>query len=83
MKAAGVYVVSVAVESGNDDILRKMRKATTVAKTRANVAHIRRHGLDVAAFFIIGFPGETRETIKDTIRLSARSRESTGTTTCS
>ena len=70
MKAAGVYVVSVAVESGNDGILKRMKKATTVAKTRSNIARIRRHGLDVAAFFIVGFPGETRETIKDTIRLS-------------
>ncbi|MCH7807613.1 MAG: B12-binding domain-containing radical SAM protein [Planctomycetes bacterium] len=70
MKAAGVYVVSVAVESGNDRILKAMKKATTVAKMRENVALIRRHGLDVAGFFILGFPGETRETIKDTIRLS-------------
>lgn len=70
MKAAGVYVVSVAVESGNDRILKDMKKVMTVAKIRECVARIRRHGLDVAAFFIVGFPGETRETIRDTIRLS-------------
>lgn len=70
MKAAGVYVVSVAVESGNDLVLKAMNKKTTVHKMRENVARIRRHGLDVAAFFILGFPGETRETIRDTVRLS-------------
>ncbi|MBP7936521.1 MAG: radical SAM protein [Phycisphaerae bacterium] len=70
MRAAGVYVVSVAVESGNDQVLKAMNKKTTVHRMRENVARIRRHGLDVAAFFILGFPGETRETIRDTIRLS-------------
>lgn len=70
MRAAGVYVVSVAVESGNDRILKDMKKVMTVAKIRECVARIRRHGLDVAAFFILGFPGETKQTIKDTIRLS-------------
>jgi len=72
MKAAGVYVVSVAVESGNDDILRAMRKHTTVAEMRRNVARIRRRGLDVAGFFILGYPGETRATIRDTIKLSRK-----------
>lgn len=70
MKAAGVRVVSVAVESGNDRILKAMNKATTVAGIRRDVARIRRHGLDVAAFFIVGYPGETRATIQDTIRLA-------------
>jgi len=70
MKAAGVYVVSVAVESGNDAVLGAMKKKTTVAKIRENVGRIRRHGLDVAGFFILGYPGETRETIRNTIRLS-------------
>ncbi|MCK4660472.1 MAG: B12-binding domain-containing radical SAM protein [Phycisphaerae bacterium] len=70
MKAAGVYVLSVAVESGNDQVLKAMGKSTTVSRIRADVARIRRHGLDVAGFFIIGFPGETRATIQDTIRLS-------------
>ncbi|MBN1491547.1 MAG: radical SAM protein [Phycisphaerae bacterium] len=70
MKAAGVYVVSVAVESGNDAVLGAMKKKTTVAKIRENVGRIRRHGLDVAGFFILGYPGETGETIRNTIRLS-------------
>ena len=70
MKAAGVYIVSVAVESGNDHILRAMRKGTTVESIRKNVARIRRHKLDVAGFFILGYPGETRETIVNTIRFA-------------
>ena len=70
MKACGLYIVSVAVESGSDRILKKMKKATTVAKMRENVALIHRHGLNIAAFFIVGFPTETEEEIASTIRLS-------------
>jgi len=70
MKEAGVYLISVAVESGTDRILKKMKKATTVAKMRESVARIKRHGFPVAGFFIIGYPGETREDIEATIRLS-------------
>ncbi|UCG16726.1 MAG: B12-binding domain-containing radical SAM protein [Phycisphaerales bacterium] len=70
MKAAGVYIVSVAVESGSDHILRAMNKGTTTERIRANVARIRRHGLDVAGFFIMGYPGETVETIRTTARFA-------------
>jgi radical SAM superfamily enzyme YgiQ (UPF0313 family) len=70
MKQAGQYLITVAVESGNDRILKKMKKATTVAKIRENVALIRKHGFPVAAFFILGYPTETKEEMEQTIRLS-------------
>lgn len=70
MKEAGQYLVSVAVESGTDRILKKMKKGTTVAKIRENVALIRKHKLPVAAFFILGYPTETMEEMKATIQLS-------------
>ncbi len=72
MKACGVYIVSVAVESGNDHILKAMRKRTTTEQIEANIARIRRQGLDVAGFFILGYPGETRETVLVTIRFARR-----------
>ncbi len=70
MKEAGQYLVTVAIESGSDRILKKMKKATTVEKMRQNVALIKKHGFSVAAFFILGYPGETREEMNATIRLS-------------
>jgi anaerobic magnesium-protoporphyrin IX monomethyl ester cyclase len=70
MKECGLYIVSVAVESGNDRILKKMKKATTKAKIRENVDRIHRHGLRIAAFFILGFPTETEEEMKETIKLA-------------
>jgi len=70
MKEAGSYLVTVAVESGTNEVLRRMKKATTVEEIRENVARIKRHGFDTAGFFILGFPGETRQTIKETIRFA-------------
>jgi len=70
MKEAGVYLISVAIESGSDRILKKMGKATTVDKLKQNVARIKKHGLPMAGFFIIGYPSETREDIEATIKLS-------------
>ena len=70
LKAAGVYIVSVAIESGNDRILKAMHKGTTTAKIRENVNRIRKHKMAVAAFFIVGYPGETEETIRDTAKFS-------------
>lgn len=70
MKTAGVYLISVAVESGSDRILKKMKKATTVEKMRKNIAMIKKHGFPIAGFFILGYPGETRKETEATIRLS-------------
>ena len=70
LKQAGLYVVSVAIESGNDKILKDMRKGTTVKKVRKDIERIHRHGLDIAAFFILGFPGETMDSMRDTINLA-------------
>ena len=69
-KKAGLYLVTVAVESGTNEVLKAMKKATTVEEIRENVALIKKHKFDVAGFFIVGFPGESRETIEATIRFA-------------
>lgn len=70
MKEAGMYMVTVAIESGNDRILKLMRKGTTVARIRRDVERIKKHGFDVAAFFILGYPSESLEEMENTIRFS-------------
>jgi radical SAM superfamily enzyme YgiQ (UPF0313 family) len=72
LKEAGLYLVSIAVESGNNEILKDMKKGTKVHKVHRDVNLIKKHGFDIAAFFILGYPGETMETIKDTIALSLK-----------
>jgi len=70
MKEAGQYLITVSVESGSDRTLKRMRKGTTVEKIRNNIKKIKKHGLPIAGFFILGFPDETREDIEATIQFS-------------
>lgn len=66
MKRAGCREIVIGVESGSNEMLRKMRKGTTV-QTALNAARtIRENGIKLVAFFMIGFPGETEETLMET-----------------
>ncbi len=70
MKAAHTYLISVGIESGSDRTLKRMEKQLSVALIREKVALIRKKGIDLAAFFILGFPDETEEEMRQTIRFS-------------
>jgi anaerobic magnesium-protoporphyrin IX monomethyl ester cyclase len=70
MKDTGLYLISLGIESGSDRILRLMKKGMNTARIRESVRMIQRAGIDMAGFFILGFPGETAETIRETIRFS-------------
>jgi len=70
MKQAGFYLISVGIESGSDRILKKMNKHITVDKIKEKLLLIKKHKLDVAGFFILGYPGETEEEINKTIAFS-------------
>ncbi len=67
MKDTGLYLISLGIESGSDRVLRLMKKGTTVSKIRKHIQMIRNCGIDIAGFFILGFPGETASSIKRTI----------------
>ncbi len=70
MKETGLYIISLGIESGSDRILGLMKKGITTSKIREKVKMISDAGIDIAGFFILGFPGETVETIRQTIRFS-------------
>ncbi|MBL7069654.1 MAG: B12-binding domain-containing radical SAM protein [Candidatus Omnitrophica bacterium] len=72
MKESGLYLISLGIESGSDKVLKLMKKGTTVEKNREGVDLIRSAGIETAGFFIIGFPGETKEDIKRTIDFSLK-----------
>ncbi|HZL63369.1 MAG TPA: radical SAM protein, partial [Thermoleophilia bacterium] len=71
MKQAGCFRIFFGIESGNDDVLALMNKKTTAAEARAAVECAHRAGLDVGAFFIVCYPGETDETVLDTLRFAS------------
>lgn len=70
MKAAHTYLISVGIESGSDKTLKRMGKQLGVALIREKVELIKRKGIDLAAFFILGFPDETVEDMRETIKFS-------------
>jgi anaerobic magnesium-protoporphyrin IX monomethyl ester cyclase len=69
MKESGCYSVSLAIENASQDVLTHlMRKPVNIKKVKPLVKKIRELSMDVRGFFILGFPGETQQHIRDTIR---------------
>jgi len=69
MKAAGVWFIMFGVENGNQDMLNHMRKGITVEEVKRAFTLARSVGIKTEAFFIIGMPGETVQTIQDSYEL--------------
>lgn len=67
LKDAGCSTIYFGVESGNDRILALMNKHLTKALIREKVALINSSGISWLGFFIMGYPGETREEILETL----------------
>ena len=61
--------LDMGIESGSPAILRNMDKRLTADDIRRAVALLNEHGIYGAGAFIIGFPGETEETIRETVDL--------------
>lgn len=70
MKKSGLYVVSVGIESGSPRILAAMKKRLTKEIIREKICLIRKVGLEVIGFFIIGYPDETKKDILETFRFA-------------
>ena len=66
MKAAGCYSVSFGVESANAEILKTIHKGITTDQVIAAVEACNEVGILPCASFILGLPGETRETLQET-----------------
>ncbi len=68
-KEAGCYQLTLAIESGNQQVVDNIiHKPLQLDKARELAAEIKRLGFDTNAFFIIGFPGETLDDIRETFR---------------
>lgn len=59
--------VFLGIESGNDQILKNMNKAVDTRKYLKGIELLKEYGIVTFGNFIIGFPGETYETVRDTI----------------
>jgi len=70
MKRAGCHTVNMGLESANQDILNTIKKNITVGKMKQSVIDCKKAGLEVCGYFVIGLPGETAETIEQTVKFA-------------
>ncbi len=67
IKSAGCYMVELGVESGDNGILKEIKKNITVEQSLAACNVIRKHNVELQAYIIIGFPQETEDTLQKTV----------------
>lgn len=70
MKKAGCYVLAMGIESGSQRVLDLVYKRQTIELVREKVEQIRRAGIEAVGFFMLGFPGERIEDMKETVNFS-------------
>ncbi len=72
MGKAGCRLISWGIESGNEQILKHARKGAYPDKAERALVWARRAGIMNWGYFIIGLPGETEKTIRDTIEFAKK-----------
>ncbi|MFO8056612.1 MAG: radical SAM protein [bacterium] len=69
MRKSGCYQVTLAVESGDQWVLDNIvKKPLKLEKAKEASRLARKHGMSTVGYFIIGFPGENMQQIKNTLR---------------
>jgi len=70
MREAGLRHVVVGYETGNEQILKNIKKGVTKDQAIEFTRNCKKLGLSVHGAFIMGLPGETRDTIRETIEFA-------------
>lgn len=67
MKRAGCHTIGIGMESADDQVLKNIKKGVRLKQVRDSVAMVREEGIDALLFCVLGFLGETRESMDATI----------------
>lgn len=70
MAAAGCGRIYYGIESGDAEMLERVNKGITLEQVRETIKLTKKHNIRSLGFFLIGSPGETRATIRKTIRFA-------------
>jgi len=70
LQSGGLRLLLVGFESGNEQILKNIRKGVTKDQMRRFTEACKKAGVLVHGTFVLGLPVETRETIEETIRFA-------------
>ena len=74
MAKSGCYYFAYGVESANPQILKNIKKRESIEDIEKAIEIAHRKGIQCQGFFIFGLPGETDETIEETIDFACRSK---------
>jgi anaerobic magnesium-protoporphyrin IX monomethyl ester cyclase len=72
MERAGCWLISWGIESANEQLLKRARKGTNPKRVAQSLRWAKKAGIKNWGYFIIGLPGETEETIQQTIDFSKK-----------
>jgi len=67
MKKAGCHMISYGLETGSEQMLASVDKATTLAQAEEAIHLTKQVGIRSTGSFVFGLPGETVETMRETI----------------
>lgn len=67
MKKAGCYMIAYGIESGNQTMLNNLRKGIILPQIKSAIEQTHEANIQSVGYFMLGAPGETPETIRQTI----------------
>lgn len=72
MKEAGCHTIQFGIETSNKEILTNYKDKIKIEQIQNSLFICKKHGINTLGHFIIGLPGETKKTIKETIKFSKK-----------
>jgi radical SAM superfamily enzyme YgiQ (UPF0313 family) len=70
MKEAGCRRIYYGIESGSQEILDRVNKNITLDQIRTTIRHTKKLGIKALGFFLIGAPGDTLKTVRQTVKFA-------------
>lgn len=72
VKESGCYQFAVGIESGNDRVLKYIRKGITKSQIEEKIQLIHKYKINITGFIMIGFPTETAEEMNETYEFAKK-----------
>ena len=70
LRSAGCYAVLFGIESASDEVLRNINKSIKIQQTVDAIRLCKKYGMKVIGSFMVGNPGDTKETVMKSIRFA-------------